>query len=483
MSGDPFDLDRPLLQFAPGDVWTIRDACAGVQIFGGIGSGKTTGSGAAIARAYLAHGFGGLVMTAKPEERELWERYADETGRQQDVVVFSPQHPYRFNFLEYEMRRTGPGGGVTANLVDLFSVIMQLVGGQQRQEAGEDFWAMAARQMLQNMLDVLAIAGEPITMKALMQVVAKAPQTAADMISPEDARARQQRGEAPVLTPWMQTSPTYQLFRRASRTALTPMQIADLEMAAHYWLEFWPTFNDRTRSSVVATFSSMADMLLHGYARELMATEINITPEVTWQDGMIIILDLSVQEYMQLGRLIQGIWKYAFQRAVLRRNVTQWPRPVFLFADESHHFVSPYDYLFLSTARSARVAPVTLTQNINNLRAVLGQGAQAQADALLGMSQTRIFHANPDVATNMWAAETIGQDWSMTSNFGANFGQQQGLNAGMTQGMHFRVNPIEFQRLRTGGPENQNQVDAIVFRGGRPWRSTGENYLRTVFQQ
>ncbi len=73
---DRWDLDRPLFYLSPQDPWTIRDACEGVQIFGAIGSGKTSGSGAAIAKAFLQAGFGGLVLCAKPEERLLWERYA-----------------------------------------------------------------------------------------------------------------------------------------------------------------------------------------------------------------------------------------------------------------------------------------------------------------------------------------------------------------------------------------------------------------------
>lgn len=75
-TGTATDLQLPLVEFSPADVWTLGDACTGVQIFGGIGSGKTSGSGAAIARAFLSNGFGGLVCCAKPSERELWEWYA-----------------------------------------------------------------------------------------------------------------------------------------------------------------------------------------------------------------------------------------------------------------------------------------------------------------------------------------------------------------------------------------------------------------------
>ena len=52
VSDDPFDLETPLLHFSDSDPWRIRDACEGLQIFGGTGSGKTSGSGQAVARAF-----------------------------------------------------------------------------------------------------------------------------------------------------------------------------------------------------------------------------------------------------------------------------------------------------------------------------------------------------------------------------------------------------------------------------------------------
>ena len=77
-----YDLDTPLYHFNGNESFTIRQACEGVQIFGGIGSGKTSGSGAALARAYMRAGFGGLVLCAKKDEVDTWREYAAQTGRE-----------------------------------------------------------------------------------------------------------------------------------------------------------------------------------------------------------------------------------------------------------------------------------------------------------------------------------------------------------------------------------------------------------------
>jgi len=85
-----FDLERALTHFSGADAWTIRDACEGCQIFGVTGSGKTSGSGAALARAFLRAGFGGLALTAKPDERELGSATA---LRPADSTTFASSRP------------------------------------------------------------------------------------------------------------------------------------------------------------------------------------------------------------------------------------------------------------------------------------------------------------------------------------------------------------------------------------------------------
>ena len=59
------DLDTPLLRISAHDHWTLRDAFNGLHCWGGIGAGKTSGTGKAVATALLRAGFGGLGSEAK----------------------------------------------------------------------------------------------------------------------------------------------------------------------------------------------------------------------------------------------------------------------------------------------------------------------------------------------------------------------------------------------------------------------------------
>src|SRR5262245_23353833 len=94
-SAEPWGLSTPLMQWSADDAWTIGDAVAGTLVTGATGSGKTTGSGQAMALSLLRHGFGGLVLTTKPDERALWEEYCRRAGRTADLRVFAPRGELR----------------------------------------------------------------------------------------------------------------------------------------------------------------------------------------------------------------------------------------------------------------------------------------------------------------------------------------------------------------------------------------------------
>jgi len=469
------DLDIPLLRFSPHDVWTIRDALEGTSIMGEIGSGKTSGSAAAIARAFLRAGFGGLVLCAKPEERDLWEGYAAANGRGDDVVIFSPEDDERFNWIEYELKREGRGAGQTENLVEMYGKSTEIVGGKAQAVSSEPFWDHAAMEMVREAIDLLRLAKQDeqdpiLTLDDVYRVITSAPRSLAEV----DDEA------------WQRKSFCAQVIAAADRRAKAsddPVAIHDAEVAVAYWLEEFAGLADRTRSSIVAHFSANAKKLMKGTAWELLGTTTTITPEATYKDGKIIIVDLPLQEYLMVGKMVQLIWKFMWQRAVLRRDVRAYPRPVFLWADEAQNFISSFDFMYQAVARSARAATVYITQNLNNYHAVLGSNAHHDAQAFLGNLVTKIYHANRDHATNQWAADSIAQQWDFILHGNQTTGRHDdSMSGGFGEARKYLVEPVEFTRLRKGGPANDYNVDAIVL-GGKIWRETGASYVYTTFGQ
>jgi len=149
-----FPLELPLFRFTKHDWLSLRDAFEGIHIFGGLGSGKTSGSGQTIAHSFLRSGFGGLVLTAKPRETETWKRYAAETGR--EIILIGPDHDRRFNFIDYELRRPGRGTGIASNLVSLFEEVLE-VHAPGKVLGGDPYWREARGQLLRNAIELVRL--------------------------------------------------------------------------------------------------------------------------------------------------------------------------------------------------------------------------------------------------------------------------------------------------------------------------------------
>lgn len=478
-TADP--LDRSLMPLSKrGDMWTLRDACEGCQVFGQTGSGKTSGSGYHIAQAFLREGMGGLVLTAKNDEREMWESWCRAAGRGDDVVVFSPTSGHRFNFLDYEMNREGAGGGMTLGLPMLFQEVIEVASKGERHRGGQqEFWDKSAKRLIVSACDILTHAGEPITLDRLYKVVSSAP------ISIEQTQDPNWINSGAFVT---------ECLVKASERSLSVSHRADVDMAGHYWMQDYPGLAAETRSGVVATFLAMATDFMHSPFRELFCTETTITPEVCLE-GKIIIVDLPVLEYKEIGQQAQVIWKYLWQRAVERRSIGPTPSPVFLWADEAQYFITSNDTKFQSTSRSKQVCTVYLTQSLPSYLAELGgEKARPAVDSLLGNLGTKIFHMNLNPETNMFAANLIGKTWQYRRNHSVTEQAGNGgladvwapkisVSSGASESEEYEVQPVAFSDLKTGGPNNKYIVEAVVSKGGRRFRASGKNYLFTQFTQ
>jgi hypothetical protein len=474
-------LDMPLFHWAKNDPFTLEEACKGVQVWGMTGSGKSSGSGRLIAHSYLRRGFGGLVLCAKPGEAATWRDYCRVTGRGDDLVVFSPAGDYRFNFLNYELQRPGAGAGLTENILQLLMCISEIAsrgsgGGEGRQDEG--YWKRSLQQLLRNAIDLLVMATGQVSIPELYKVVVSAP-TAYDQTG-NDA--------------WQRKSFCWSCLQQADATPKNKYQVHDFQIVADYFLLEFPGLSDKTRSVIVSTFTSMIDVLNRGVLRDLFCTETNITPE-DCLDGKVVVVDLPVKEFAEVGQFAAVIWKYLFQRGVERRDVRFNPRPCFLFVDESQLFTTSFDALFQTTARSARCCTVYLSQNLNNyLSAYKGPAGHSDAKSLLGNLTTHVVHALADSDTATFIAELIGKSrqWFNNGNvthasyhplddiLGGGHSQTSG---GYSEQLAFEVEPAELCRLATGGPANGFLVGALVWRGGQPFRSTGKAYLWTAFNQ
>jgi len=385
--------------------------------------------------------------------------YFARAGRKEkEIFILSNDGRYQFDFLEYEFRRTGPGAGETLELARLFSTVLE--AGGQGGGSSDPYWSRALHQLLTNTIDLARFAADKVSLSVLTAIVNDAPRNMEEVNSEG----------------WQKTVRTAQASIRSAD------EQRDLNITLDYFNGEFPRLSDRTRSSIVSIFTSMANVLLRGTIGDIFACgKFNIAPELSHEGGLILI-DLPVKEYGEVGRFAQMIFKYVWQRAAERRDRSRQMRPMFLWCDESQELITGHDAAFQATARSSAVATVYLTQNLRNYHARLGGGAKAEAetDSLLGNLGTKIFHANGEPTTNKWAESVIGYGPTQKQSGSITEGRP---TMGWSEATEPTIPAKRFTTLRKGSKVNNRQVDAVIVQMGRTWEATGDNNIVHVFEQ
>lgn len=508
------DFDFPLVKFSEDkkDWWRIRDAFEGVQIFGGIGSGKTSGSGKTIAKSFLKNGFGGLVMCAKKGESVEWLEYANLTNRWDDIIVFGKKNKFeiwaeylmkkkkfddletfksnyrwiegndkRFNPLQYEMTREGEGAGEVFNLSNLFMELYKMgnrfSGGGDSGES-ERYWDTALKRCLNRIFKTLILSKKEISVQNMRKLISSAPT--------EDEISAMSDMSDEELIEWANNNYCVGCIMDGAGEVDGENSEEEHDLVYDYFMRQFARMPEKTRSTIEESFLGLAEPFTSGILKEYFSGDTNLKPEITF-DGKIIILDFSVKEYLQAGVYAQGIYKLLWQQAIERRDTDLYPLPTFLWVDESQYFVNEYDTIFQTTARSSRACTVFLTQNISNYYSQMGgDKARSKVDSLLGNLSTKIFHANNDAVTNEWASNVIGKDYIISESRSEQRKSMSFMSdsEGKSRSAILlpQVLPKQFTTLASGGTFYDFKVQAIIQTKGREW-SNGANFKMVQFSQ
>jgi hypothetical protein len=474
-------LDRPILSLSDQDELRLRDLVEGTLITGAPGSGKTTTSGKQLAYGLLkTPNSGALILTAKAEETQNWIAYAKACGREKDLILFNAESGHCFDPIHYEWNRPGRGAGDLETVIDFFATLVSVTDDKVKQ-SHDPFWERGNQSLMRNVIKLLDLAQEPISIASIDRVVKSLPTRPGEF---EEAA-------------WQKESYCAQLTAsiKARQGTLTPDQWSDLEFATQFIFRKWAGFDERPRSSLEMTWGGMADkFLFNPLHRIFCGGKCTFTPEMTMRDGKIVICDFPILEYgHETGRLCNIILKMIFQRAWLRRKLEESANPVFLWQDEFQYFVVPkWDNFFQQTCRGSRVAVVCLTQNILNLAEQLGEEQPgSKTKSFCGNLAIKIAHQQnePDTATFM--ADIIGKEYRYIDNYNASAGDGSHGNTsvGAAQQLVHVIEPIEFTRLTK--PDSANPyAQAIVYLSGKPFNATktqrnpkGRNYLAVLFSR
>jgi len=483
-----FEVDpaTPLLCWSSRDSWKLKDAFEGVFITGGTGSGKTSSSGASIAQAYLAAGFGGLVLCVKSDEAALWQKYCALHNRAHHVVKVDASKRHCFNFLDYELNKKSEIGAVDNAVNLLFEIVKFSNQNKNSLGSSDEYWMNAARQLLTYTVMMLNSAYGRVSVSDIMKAINSSSQDEFKNI--QDEAKRKEKFDA-----WKAQSFSFQSFLKMATNPVKPLPQADVMAINDYFSKDFGNMDIKPRSSIISTLSTSLQMFLVGDFREMFASKTTFVPELCRQ-GIIIIMDLSIHRYGEFGRISQLAFKYIWQKA-MQQTGTDDARPVFIWADEAQYIFAEDDIFFQSTCRSNKVSTVYLTQSISGFRHALGGiNARDAVASILTNFQTKIFHQNSDPDTQNAAADFVGKalqkrySSTETNNLGyaSDGSPSTGVNLGINDSLGYQeqmdwiLRPEEIGHLKKGG---DGVAEAIIISSGEKFRYSSEKFLKIKIRQ
>jgi hypothetical protein len=448
---------------------TTHQAFEGIAIIGGTGSGKTTGPGAEVALNLLLQGAGFCVLCAKPDEYARWHRYCELTGRLEDLVRFAPGTSAACDLMGCELAHADASVEAAAQLLD---IIIQVSSRNSSGKGEEPFWALFAAKMFRRAIGAVWLGKGKCSLRDIHRFVVSAPSSVQQLTSKE----------------WQEKSFCWEVLEAGK---VRCPDDGDFELCGSFWLNEWPSLGDKTRSVAYAMVTNVLDKLLGGPIAPMISGGITTVGPQDVIDGKVVVLDMPVLKWREPGQFFQVIFKTLVQRAVLRRDPQQHPRPVCIYGDEAQFFFVPdVDVMTQTVARQSRLISCVLTQNLPTLYSSAGGGEKArqEVDGWLSCHMTKIALANTCVTTGDYFSRLFGcsyeEVWGGTMpptdeySFGDDklFGQKFRGGPTMNWSSHWRpdVPPEAFARLPKPTPA-QNVAIGYVFQGGtlyangKPW--------------
>jgi len=468
-------LDQSLMWWTKDNPMRLRDLLnGGIAIFGRTGSGKTSGGGAKIGKAVVAlPGSGGLILSSKPEDKEFWARIFAESGRANDLLVFEPSGPLRFNVLDNELR----AGADTREITQLIMTIGETLKCNSRSGGGENeaFWDQLKERTIYNAVEIVRKATGTLTASDLQRFISGAANNPQEIASPA----------------W-QDGFHNRCLGLAYYAHKSPAEQHDYTLALDFWLKEYPAMDAKPRSSSLADVLNVLHVFCSGTVRQLLSEKSNVGPALLEQ-GKWIQVHMPIPNFGAVGAFVNGAWKYAVQRHILRRHALHNANPIIIWCDEYQNVVNSFDASFLAECRSHRGAMVVLTQSVHSFYGSMGgPRGKHQADALLtNFAAAKVFHALGDDQTAAYASSLVGK--SLQTFIGTSMQPSENLWDDLTDNSkvttstseHYEQvlqNNVFMNGLRTGGKDNGFICDAIVIRSGEPF-ADGGNAIWVEFNQ
>lgn len=452
---------QKVLQFGSA-IMTLDDMSASTFVSGGSGAGKTTGPLKCAITSIFRLGIAALISTAKVDDCERILQYAKQTGRMDDVIVVDSSGDYSMNFIQYCLDLTPEGSSRSISFTDIFKVIRETFSTISQQH-GEIFWENEQDRLSGNVRVLIEAAGETVLAPLVMQVITSIP-TSAEQLQNDQ---------------FLSSSKCIYLLDKLLQSENEDPEIL---MAIDYFMNEVPAMADRTWASIKSGVLGVNNHLVRGLFPRILGTETtNITPEMTYEENKIIILNTPSAKYGTQGTIIQSLFVYSFMQKMLQRDMQKNNNYVALICDEFQTILTNKFLQYVSMSRSSRSLNLFGTQSISACKVKIG-GMQANdvLEAFIGNMRIKILMAHAEPNSNKYSSELIGQ--KMQNRKGYHIGTGGGnVSANASEFMKYLVEPHEFMTLKNGGEHNAFICEGYLTMTGRTFNHLP--YMKVAFDQ
>ena len=357
-----------------------------ILITGTIGTGKTSSAMYPFTKQLIGYShnnnnekLGMLILDVKGNYHEKVVEFAQEFGREKDVITIELNGEYKYNPLHKPNLKPSILANRLKTILLLFS-----------KNNTESYWIDKSSQVLEECIKLCRLYNDNyVTFQELHKLV---------------------------------TIPNYYIEKvsflreKFAQNELSQTQVYDLLSSITFFQKEFFELDDRTLSILKSEITRITNCFISDY--DVLKTfnpnkeELNFFGfEDLIKNGKIVVLNMNINEYANLSKIIAAYLKLDFQTDVMSRLAKNNPsnfRSVCFISDEYSEYCTETDANFFSQSREAKCINIVATQSYTSLLNTLHD--QATVNVIIQNLINKLWFRNDDIFTIETAQKQIGKE-------------------------------------------------------------------------
>ncbi len=357
-----------------------------ILITGTIGTGKTSSAMYPFTKQLIGYShnnknekLGMLILDVKGNYHEKVVEFAQEFGREKDVITIELNGEYKYNPLHKPNLKPSILANRLKTILLLFS-----------KNNTESYWIDKSSQVLEECIKLCRLYNDNyVTFQELHKLV---------------------------------TIPNYYIEKvsflreKFAQNEFSQSQVYDLLSSITFLQKEFFSLDDRTLSILKSEITRITNCFISDY--DVLKTFNPIKEELNFfgfedliKNGKIVVLNMNINEYANLSKIIAAYLKLDFQTDVMSRLAKNNPsnfRSVCFISDEYSEYCTETDANFFSQSREAKCINIVATQSYTSLLNTLHD--QAAVNVIIQNLINKLWFRNDDIFTIETAQKQIGKE-------------------------------------------------------------------------